>query len=174
MWHHDGNGKLWGVLQRLGESRWSGVPQTGGEERRRVVKILCHRKQKRALLIKRSTLPVVENKSCLWYLCGQPEKWKNGPKFRNKLKEKPAAFERKQLVFGPSDRIWNYGPQSWHSEGHKAADFHARGRRFNKIKQNKKHRRHLVSGVFWSEWQDLNLRPLGPEPSAIPSFATPG
>ena len=27
---------------------------------------------------------------------------------------------------------------------------------------------------FWSEWRDLNPRPLGPEPSAIPSFATPG
>ena len=27
---------------------------------------------------------------------------------------------------------------------------------------------------FWSEWRDLNPRPLGPEPSAIPNFATPG
>ena len=25
----------------------------------------------------------------------------------------------------------------------------------------------------WSEWRDLNPRPLGPEPSAIPNFATP-
>ena len=27
---------------------------------------------------------------------------------------------------------------------------------------------------IWSEWQDLNLRPLDPQSSAIPSFATPG
>ena len=26
---------------------------------------------------------------------------------------------------------------------------------------------------IWSEWRDLNPRPLGPEPSAIPNFATP-
>ena len=26
---------------------------------------------------------------------------------------------------------------------------------------------------FWSEWRDSNPRPLGPEPSAIPNFATP-
>ena len=26
---------------------------------------------------------------------------------------------------------------------------------------------------LWSEWRDLNPRPLGPEPSAIPNFATP-
>ena len=26
---------------------------------------------------------------------------------------------------------------------------------------------------MWSEWQDSNLRPLGPEPSALPSCATP-
>ena len=28
-----------------------------------------------------------------------------GPKFRNKSKEKSAVFERKQRIFGPSDRI---------------------------------------------------------------------
>jgi hypothetical protein len=27
--------------------------------------------------------------------------------------------------------------------------------------------------VLWSEREDLNLRPLGPEPSALPSCATP-
>ena len=26
---------------------------------------------------------------------------------------------------------------------------------------------------IWSEWRDSNPRPLGPEPSAIPNFATP-
>ena len=31
-----------------------------------------------------------------------------------------------------------------------------------------------IVSAFWSEWRDLNPRPLGPEPSAIPSFATPG
>ena len=30
------------------------------------------------------------------------------------------------------------------------------------------------SATTWSEWRDLNPRSLGPEPSAIPSFATPG
>lgn len=52
------------------------------------MKILRRRKQKWALLIKRSTLPVVKNKTCLWYLCGQPEKGINSPKFRNLLREK--------------------------------------------------------------------------------------
>ena len=31
-----------------------------------------------------------------------------------------------------------------------------------------------IVSASWSEWRDLNPRPLGPEPSAIPSFATPG
>ncbi len=32
----------------------------------------------------------------------------------------------------------------------------------------------LRRGAYsWSEWRDLNPRPLGPEPSAIPNFATP-
>lgn len=26
---------------------------------------------------------------------------------------------------------------------------------------------------FWSGWEDLNLRPFGPEPNALPSWATP-
>ena len=26
---------------------------------------------------------------------------------------------------------------------------------------------------FWSRWQDLNLRPFGPEPNALPNCATP-
>ena len=30
------------------------------------------------------------------------------------------------------------------------------------------------SFYFWSEWLDSNQRPLGPEPSALPSCATPG
>ena len=30
-----------------------------------------------------------------------------------------------------------------------------------------------VAFSMWSEWRDSNPRPLGPEPSAIPSFATP-
>ena len=31
-----------------------------------------------------------------------------------------------------------------------------------------------VRGISeWSEWRDSNPRPLGPEPSAIPNFATP-
>lgn len=31
-----------------------------------------------------------------------------------------------------------------------------------------------LSGLlFWSEWRDLNSRPLGPEPSALPNCATP-
>ena len=30
-----------------------------------------------------------------------------------------------------------------------------------------------TSFSFWSEWRDSNPRPLGPEPSAIPNFATP-
>ena len=29
------------------------------------------------------------------------------------------------------------------------------------------------NSCLWSEWRDSNPRPLGPEPSAIPSFATP-
>ena len=32
---------------------------------------------------------------------------------------------------------------------------------------------HLDSLRFWSEWRDSNPRPHGPEPCAIPSFATP-
>ena len=32
----------------------------------------------------------------------------------------------------------------------------------------------MLSAATWSEWRDLNPRSLGPEPSAIPSFATPG
>ena len=38
---------------------------------------------------------------------------------------------------------------------------------------NKK--RYLSSGIsfLWSRWQDLNLRPLRPERSALPSWATP-
>ena len=31
----------------------------------------------------------------------------------------------------------------------------------------------MPSFSFWSEWQDSNLRPLGPEPSALPNCATP-
>ena len=31
----------------------------------------------------------------------------------------------------------------------------------------------MLSFVFWSKWQDSNLRPLGPEPSALPNCATP-
>ena len=31
----------------------------------------------------------------------------------------------------------------------------------------------IPSGSFVSGRQDLNLRPLGPEPSALPSWATP-
>ena len=40
--------------------------------------------------------------------------------------------------------------------------------------EKKKPRIPQDQGLFrWSEWRDLNPRPLGPEPSAIPSFATP-
>ena len=28
--------------------------------------------------------------------------------------------------------------------------------------------------LFWSEWGDLNPRPLGPEPSALPAALHPG
>ena len=31
----------------------------------------------------------------------------------------------------------------------------------------------LLCFCHWSEWQDSNLRPLGPEPSALPNCATP-
>ena len=29
------------------------------------------------------------------------------------------------------------------------------------------------SGIFWSKWRDLNPRPFGPEPNALPNCATP-
>ena len=30
----------------------------------------------------------------------------------------------------------------------------------------------MINNLPWSERQDLNLQPLGPEPSALPSCAT--
>ena len=39
--------------------------------------------------------------------------------------------------------------------------------------QKKKADAKSVHFLFWSEWRDSNPRPLGPEPSAIPNFATP-
>ena len=44
------------------------------------------------------------------------------------------------------------------------------------IKFNKKGRKPVKSTdfrPFWSEWRDLNPRPLGPEPSALPSALHP-
>ena len=39
---------------------------------------------------------------------------------------------------------------------------------------NKKRRRErLKSATTWSEWGDLNSRPLGPEPSALPTALHP-
>ena len=48
--------------------------------------------------------------------------------------------------------------------------------RLCKKKLNTNHDTHCIKiGVqLWSEWRDSNPRPLGPEPSAIPNFATPG
>ena len=31
----------------------------------------------------------------------------------------------------------------------------------------------IEPAISWSEWLDLNQRPLGPEPSALPNWATP-
>lgn len=31
----------------------------------------------------------------------------------------------------------------------------------------------FLSTVFWSEWRDLNSRPLGPEPSTLPTALHP-
>ena len=39
--------------------------------------------------------------------------------------------------------------------------------------QKRKRTQKSVHFLFWSEWRDSNPRPLGPEPSAIPNFATP-
>ena len=41
--------------------------------------------------------------------------------------------------------------------------------------QTKKRKAHPADTLFsfWSEWLDLNQRPLGPEPSALPNWATP-
>ena len=44
---------------------------------------------------------------------------------------------------------------------------------FQKQKRRRKTCKSRIFGAFWSECRDLNPRPLGPEPSAIPSFATP-
>ena len=38
---------------------------------------------------------------------------------------------------------------------------------------NKKREPKKRSPQFWSEWRDSNPRPHGPEPCAIPNFATP-
>ena len=44
------------------------------------------------------------------------------------------------------------------------------------IKRNffaKKMEQSYLCSFAWSRWQDLNLRPFGPEPNALPSCATP-
>ena len=41
-------------------------------------------------------------------------------------------------------------------------------------KVQKIRRSHQKSADFWSEWRDLNPRPLGPEPSALPTALHPG
>ena len=42
------------------------------------------------------------------------------------------------------------------------------------LKKVQKIRRfHQKSADFWSEWRDLNPRPLGPEPSALPTALHP-
>ena len=47
--------------------------------------------------------------------------------------------------------------------------------RKNKVlkKVQKIRRFHQKSADFWSEWRDLNPRPLGPEPSALPTALHP-
>ena len=46
--------------------------------------------------------------------------------------------------------------------------------RFREKKKHKLTRKpRILPCVSWSEWLDLNQRPLGPEPSALPNWATP-
>ena len=44
---------------------------------------------------------------------------------------------------------------------------------FSNPNTEKNRRPQMWSPDFWSECRDSNPRPLGPEPSAIPNFATP-
>ena len=54
----------------------------------------------------------------------------------------------------------------------KASKNKKRGRLLPHSKKQKK-KAPIGTPPLWSERQDLNLRPLGPEPSALPSCATP-
>ena len=64
-----------------------------------------------------------------------------------------------------------FKPTSW---GKRPAERRCRFiQRFLKIGNINKSGRVLCGTLPWSECRDLNPRPLGPEPSAIPNFATP-
>ena len=45
--------------------------------------------------------------------------------------------------------------------------------RYDSLSAQSKRAAFQAALLLWSEWRDSNPRPLGPEPSAIPSFATP-
>ena len=42
-----------------------------------------------------------------------------------------------------------------------------------KSKSSSIHKKKVWIFIFWSEWRDLNPRPLGPEPSALPTALHP-
>ena len=79
--------------------------------------------------------------------------------------------------YGPSDRTWTCSPAGslcepglpaatdWLEESAGSSPAPSKTKKTAAQKSN---------CLLWSEWQDLNLRPLDPQSSALPSCATPG
>ena len=74
------------------------------------------------------------------------------------------------LLFSPSRAQYNKKRKPLHTRF--PFTFSARGLGFAE-NCSKKTEPAKADSVFWSECRDSNPRPLGPEPSAIPNFATP-
>ena len=81
-----------------------------------------------------------------------------------------AALEKQVKLLRKQKEYWK--SQSRHSDGKKADSKAVRKLVLQPI-SNKKREPKKRSPQFWSEWRDSNPRPHGPEPCAIPNFATP-
>ena len=81
-----------------------------------------------------------------------------------------AALEKQVKLLRKQKEYWK--SQTKRTDGKKADSKAVRKLVLQPI-SNKKREPKKRSPQFWSEWRDSNPRPHGPEPCAIPNFATP-
>ena len=113
---------------------------------------------------------VIKEKEIAWEMAGR----------RTKKAERMASESEKSILFAGLVSVYSTSAFPLNSQFCGQIFWRSRASAFRTISRalQKKNPQIFVlcarkSEDFWSEWRDSNPRPLGPEPSAIPNFATP-